>query len=209
VVVSSALALALAPQIQRTFRSQDFSSYRKLYFLCQAVALVTSFMICVWMPEIYGLLIRNARLAQSCDIACLLCFANVVFAFYTFMSAPAFIEKNTMQLLWLVFVPGILNFVLCYTLIPIFGYRAAIYSTIISFWSQLMIPFFVGYYKKSVGEWLGNRQLILVILVAVLADLLIANQLMHVALWLKVLLTLVAASVLWLFYKRFQFSELV
>lgn len=72
-----------------------------------------------------------------------------------------------------------------------------------------MIPFFVGYYKKSVGEWLGNRQLILVILVAVLADLLIANQLMHVALWLKVLLTLVAASVLWLFYKRFQFSELV
>ena len=209
VVVSSALALALAPQIQRTFRSQDFLSYRKLYFLCQAVALVTSFMICVWMPEIYGLLIRNARLAQSCDIACLLCFANVVFAFYTFMSAPAFIEKNTMQLLWLVFVPGILNFVLCYTLIPIFGYRAAIYSTIISFWSQLMIPFFVGYYKKSVGEWLGNRKLILVILVAVLADLLVANELMHVAIWLKVLLTLGAAVVLWLFYERGKFKELV
>lgn len=209
VVVSSALAMALAPQVQRTFRSQDFVSYRKLYFLCQAVALVTSFMICVWMPEIYSLLIRNARLAQSCDIACLLCFANVVFAFYTFMSAPAFIQKNTMQLLWLVFVPGILNFVLCYTLIPIFGYRAAIYSTIVSFWSQLMIPFFVGYYKKSVSEWLGDRRLILVILVVVLADLLIANHLMYVALWLKVLLTLVAATLLWLFYKRGRFCELV
>lgn len=209
VVVSSALAMALAPQVQRTFRSQDFVSYRKLYFLCQAVALVTSFMICVWMPEIYSLLIRNARLAQSCDIACLLCFANVVFAFYTFMSAPVFIQKNTMQLLWLVFVPGILNFVLCYTLIPIFGYRAAIYSTIVSFWSQLMIPFFVGYYKKSVSEWLGDRRLILVILVVVLADLLIANHLMYVALWLKVLLTLVAATLLWLFYKRGRFCELV
>ena len=209
VVVSSALALALAPQIQRTFRSQDFVSYRRLYFLCQAVALVTSFMICVWMPEIYSLLIRNARLAQSCDIACLLCFANVVFAFYTFMSAPAFIEKNTMQLLWLVFVPGILNFVLCYTLIPIFGYRAAIYSTIVSFWSQLAIPFVVGYYKKSVREWLGHRKWILVILVAVLADLLIANQLMHVAIWMKVLLTLVAASAMWMFYKKGKYSELV
>ena len=209
VVVSSALALALAPQIQRTFRSQDFVSYRRLYFLCQTVALVTSFMICVWMPEIYSLLIRNARLAQSCDIACLLCFANVVFAFYTFMSAPAFIEKNTMQLLWLVFVPGILNFVLCYTLIPIFGYRAAIYSTIVSFWSQLAIPFVVGYYKKSVREWLGHRKWILVILVAVLADLLIANQLMHVAIWMKVLLTLVAASAMWMFYKKGKYSELV
>ena len=72
-----------------------------------------------------------------------------------------------------------------------------------------MIPFFVGYYKKSVGEWLGNRKLILVILVAVLADLLVANELMHVAIWLKVLLTLGAAVVLWLFYERGKFKELV
>ena len=72
-----------------------------------------------------------------------------------------------------------------------------------------MIPFFVGYYKKSVGEWLGDRRLILVILVVVLADLLIANELMHVAIWLKVLLTLVAATLLWSFYKRGRFYELV
>ncbi|MBQ8988758.1 MAG: oligosaccharide flippase family protein [Prevotella sp.] len=209
VVITSALAMALTPQIQRAFRSSDFRSYRKLYFLCQAVALTTSFMICVWMPDIYGLLIRNARLAQSCDIACMLCFANVVFSFYVFMSAPAFIEKNTMQLLWLVFVPGILNFVLCYTLIPLFGYRAAIYSTIVSYWSQLLIPFFVGYYRKTVGVWLGGRWKIPVILLLILADLLIANQLMYIALWQKVLITLVAASLLWMFYRRQQLGELV
>lgn len=209
VVITSALATALAPQIQRFFRNSDFRSYRKLYFLCQAVALVTSFMICVWMPEIYGLLIRNAHLAQSCDIACLLCFANVVYSFYIFMSAPVFIEKNTMQLLWLVFVPGILNLVLCYTLIPVFGYRAAIYSTIISYWSQLMIPSFVGYYKKSVQQWLGGRWPIMVVLLLILSDLLIANELMHMVLWLKVVVTLAALSVLWLFYRRSKLSELV
>lgn len=209
VVVTSALAMALTPQIQRSFRSSDFLSYRKLYFLCQAVAVVTSFMICIWMPEIYALLIRNARLAQSCDIACMLCFANVVFSFYVFMSAPAFIEKNTMHLLWLVFVPGILNFLLCYTLIPIFGYRAAIYSTIVSYWSQLMIPFFVGYYRKTVSEWLGSRWKIMVILLVILADLLIANELMYIAIWQKVLMTLVAVSLLWLFYRHEKFSELV
>ena len=160
------------------------------------------------MPEIYGLLIRNAKLAQSCDIACLLCFANVVFAFYTFMSAPVFIEKNTMQLLWLVFVPGALNFVLCYTLIPIYGYRIAIYSTIVSFWSQLAIPFVVKYYRRSVGEWLGDRRWIVVILVAVLADLLIANELMTVGIGWKVLLSIVALTALWGFHRRLRIQEL-
>lgn len=209
VVVTSALALALMPQIQRTFRNSDFLSYRKLYFLCQTVALVTSFLICIWMPEIYKLLIRNASLAQSCDIACLLCFANVVYSFYVFMSAPAFIEKNTVQLLWLVFVPGILNFILCYTLIPVFGYRAAIWSTIISYWSQLSIPFVVGYYRKSVGQWLGRRWLILVILLLIILNLVVANTLMHVAVWQKILLTLIALSLLGLFYRRQRLSSLV
>lgn len=209
VVVTTAMVTALTPQIQRTFRSSDFSSYRKLYYLCQAVALMTSFLICVWMPEIYALLIRNSRLAMSCDIACLLCFANVVFSFYVFMSAPVFIEKNTMQLLWLVFVPGILNLVLCYTLIPVFGYRAAIYSTIISYWSQLLIPFFVGYYRKSVSEWLGARWQIGLILLLILTDLIIANQLMHTSIWVKVCLTLMSLSLLWVFYRHEHFSELV
>ena len=209
VVITTALATALTPQIQRSFRNSDYRSYRKLYFLCQTVALVASFMICVWMPEIYGLLIRNAHLAQSRDIACLLCFANVVFSFYVFMSAPVFIEKNTMQLLWLVFVPGILNLLLCYILIPVFGYRAAIYSTIISYWSQLMIPFFVGYYRKSVRQWLGGRWPIFVVLLLVLSDLLIANELMHAAIWLKVVVTLGALSILWCFYRRGHLNELV
>ncbi len=209
VVITTALVTALMPQMQRAYRSKDFKSYRKLYFLCQSVALTTTFCICIWMPEIYVLLIRNANLAKSCDIASLLCFANVVFSFYAFMSAPAFIEKKTMQLLWLVFVPGIMNFILCYALIPFFGYRIAILSTIVSYWTQLMIPFFVGYYKKTVKEWLGDRKRILVILVVILADLLLANALMYTTIWLKVVLTLVTASGLYYFYRRYRLNELV
>ena len=161
------------------------------------------------MPEIYSLLIRNARLAQSCDIACLLCFANVVFSFYTFMSTPAFIEKNTMQLLWLVFVPGVLNFLLCYLLIPVFGFRAAIYSTIISYWSQLMIPFLVGYYRRSVHQWLGNRWRIVPILLVILFDLLVANEVMHMGIWVKVILTVLVTVILFSFYRRERLCDLM
>ena len=114
-----------------------------------------------------------------------------------------------MQLLWLVFVPGIMNFILCYALIPFFGYRIAILSTIVSYWTQLMIPFFVGYYKKTVKEWLGDRKRILVILVVILADLLLANALMYTTIWVKVVLTLVTASGLYYFYRRYRLNELV
>lgn len=209
VVITSALAMALMPQIQRTYRQADFSAYRRLYFLCQTVALLTSFLICIWMPELYGLLIRNESLARSCDIASLLCFANVVYSLYVFMSAPAFIKKNTMQLLWLVFVPGILNIVLCYTFVPLYGYRAAIWSTIVSYWSQLMIPFVVGYYRRSVHEWLGNRWLIILVLMVIIADLLIANEAMQLAIWLKLLLTLLSGGLLALFYTRTHLSQLL
>ena len=125
------------------------------------------------------------------------------------MSAPVFIEKETMHLLWLGFVPGILNFALCYAFIPFFGYRTAVYSTLISYWSQLFIPFFVGYYNKSVARWLGSLKWTLVILVAILADLLLANYLMHVAVWLKVLLIVVTVTGLWMFYKHYRLNELV
>ena len=209
VVITSALVTALGPQVQRAYRSGNFSAFRRLYMLCQAVALTTTFLICIWMPEIYALLIRNANLAQSCDIASLLCFANVVFSFYVFMSTPVFIEKNTMQLLWLVFVPGIVNFALCFALIPFFGYRVAIYSTIVSYWSQLMIPFVVRFYKKNVTMWLGHRRLIFAILAVILADLVLANLLMHMAWWLKIVISLPVIGCLLVFYRHFKLSRIV
>lgn len=209
VVVTSALVTALMPQMQRAFRSADFSKYRKLYFLCQAVALTSTFLICIWMPEIYAILIRNEHLAQSCDIASLLCFANVVYSFYVFMSAPAFIEKNTMQLLWLVFVPGILNLVLCYALIPFFGYRVAILSTIVSYWSQLMIPFAVSYYRKSVKEWLGSRKIIFLILAIIIVDLSLANYLMRTDMVVKIGVSVITLAAACYFYRRYKLHELV
>lgn len=209
VIITTALITAISPQIQRAYRSSDYSAYRKLYFLCQAIAVVSSLMICVWMPEIYSLLIRNENLAKSADIASLLCFANVVLAFYTFMSTPVFIEKNTMQLLWLVLVPGILNLALCYIFIPIWGYRVAIYSTIISYWSQLFIPYFVGYYRKSVRLWLGGLSRVLVIFVFLLCSLFLAQFLTEFGLLFKIVISMLMLSVFLFVYQREKLYQLV
>ena len=209
VIVTSALQTAIAPQIQRAYRSKDFVGYRQLYYLCQSVALISSICICIWLPELYSFLIRNEELRLSCPIASLMCFSNVVMAFYGFLSTPAFIEKSTSQLLWLVFVPGVLNFTLCLIFIPIFGYQAAIYSTIISYWSQLLIPFFVKYYRENVMIWLGSISKIIWILMFLLAGLILGQFCASFDLWLKIALTsLIVLSFLFV-YRQKRMYELV
>ena len=209
VIVTSALQTAISPQTQRAYRSNDFLGYRRLYYLCQSVALISSICICIWMPEIYSFLIRNEELRQSYSIASLMCFSNVVMAFYGFLSTPAFIEKNTPQLLWLVFVPGVLNFMLCLIFIPLFGYRAAIYSTIIAYWSQLLIPFFVKYYYQQVKIWMGSLGRIVWILIILLIGLISGQYFSVLALSFKILLTLVIVLAFLFVYKKKRLYEVI
>ena len=209
VIVTSALQTAIAPQIQRAYRSGDYIGYRQLYYLCQSVALISSICICIWLPEIYSFLIRNDELRQSCSIASLMCFSNVVMAFYGFLSAPVFIKKNTLQLLWLVFVPGILNFALCLIFIPLFGYRAAIYSTIIAYWSQLLIPFFVKYYNQQAKIWMGSLMRIVWILIILLIGLISGQYFSILALSFKLLLTLVIVLAFLFVYKKKRLYEVI
>ena len=98
------------------------------------------------------------------------CFANCIFPLYIFMSNVCFIRKNTVQLLWLVFIPGILNIILLLIFIPLLGYKIAVVTTLISYWVQIFIPFFIKYYKEQISLWLGSRdKLIILFLVSALA----------------------------------------
>ena len=72
-----------------------------------------------------------------------------------------------------------------------------------------MIPFLVGYYRKSVHQWLGNRWRIIPILLIILFDLLVANEVMYMGIWLKVILTVLVATILFSFYRRERLNELM
>lgn len=169
-IVTTALASALTPYMQTTFRNENYQSYRFLFILCQSIALISIFIFCLWMPEIYSVLIKNKSLQESMMISQISCFANCIFPLYIFMSNVCFIRKNTVQLLWLVFIPGILNIILLLIFIPLLGYKIAVVTTLISYWVQIFIPFFIKYYKEQISLWLGSRdKLIILFLVSALA----------------------------------------
>lgn len=188
-IVTTALVSALAPHMQITFRNENYAHYRFLFILCQSIALVSIFIFCLWMPEIYRLLIRNESLQESMTISQISCFANCVFPLYVFMSNVCFIKKNTVQLLWLVFIPGVLNIVLLLTFIPLFGYKVAVITTLISYWTQMLIPFFIKHYKEQISLWLGRRyKLILLLFTAAL--LLLISMVFSKFFMVKLFLTL-------------------
>lgn len=191
-IVSTALVTSLVPQMQKAYRNRNFSKYRHLYYLCQSLVLISIFCFACWMPQIYELLIRNASFKDSVSVASYICFANALMPFYSFVSTTVFIEKKTFHLLWLVFLPGILNVILCSVFIPLCGYKAAIYTTLLSFWSQLLIPFLSAYHHTKITQWFGGRWKLLLLFLILVCMIFISSFVSKIFLVYKIVICLIA-----------------
>jgi len=201
-VVTAALITALSPKIQELYRSNNYIKLRKVYLLSQGFTMATVFLFALWMPDIYKFLIRNSDLQQSSGIASLICFSNIVYPLYAFLSTIAFIEKKTTKLLWLVFVPGILNIILNLIFIPIYGYKAAVYTTLISYWSLLLIPIFVKFYSRFLSKLFSSKAVLALLFILFVTLLTTSNYLSSCIVIDKVLITLFLTSIsCYLIYK--------
>lgn len=190
-IVATSLATALSPQIQRAYRSGHFDNYRKLFYLCQFIVIGVVFCFSLWMSDIYRLLIHNSSFQEAIPVASYICYANALMPFYVFVSTICFIEKRTMRLLWLVFLPGALNVIICLAFIPIYGYKVAIYSTLIAFWSQLLVPYISKYHKSKIKVWFGSRWKLPMLLAALLSAVALSNVLIFTSFSVKIVITII------------------
>ena len=202
-VVSIALATALSPEIQRAYREKRYCDFRHIFYFCQLTALMFVFLVSCWMPDIYLLIMRNPALQIAAPIASYICYANVLNPLYNFLAVVVFITKETKHLLWLVFLPGVLNMTLCLVFIPVYGYVTAVYSTLISFWSMLLIPFISKFHKKKVNTWLGTRKKLVAILIVLVMAIWVSQIIKDTTIITKVITTIVIISAyLLLLYRK-------
>lgn len=206
-IVATSLATALSPQIQRAYRSEDYTRYRHMYYLCQTIVISLVFCMSFWMSDIYRLLIRNAAFAPAVSVASFICYANVLMPLYVFVSSICFIDKKTPQLLWMVFLPGFINVLLCVVFIPLYGYEVAKYSALIAFWSQLLVPFISKYHRQKIGLWLGNRIKLVALFVIIVSCLIASNLLININLYGKVTLTIIVLGTAFGFIKYRQWDK--
>lgn len=201
-VITAALITALSPKIQELYRSSSFDKLRKVYFLSQVFTALAVSAFALWMPEIYRILVRNEDLQQCGRIASLICFSNIVYPLYALLSTVAFIEKKTLQLLWLVFVPGLLNIILNLIFMPVYGYEAAIYVKLGAYWSLLLIPFLVGFYKEIFLKIFVSRPILFYKFLGFLFLLVASNYLSLLSTGLKILISAISLLILWFYFNK-------
>lgn len=206
-IITLAVVTSIVPKIQELYRNKNYVEFRKYYYFAQGVTIISTILFSVWLPEIYKYLIRNQELQPGNVIARYICFANTVLPLYLFMSSITFIEKKAKQLLWLVFVPGVINVVLSLVLIPIYGYKVVVATTVISYWSQIFIPFFVGYFKVKTKLWLGSLLKLIALFTVLISSMLISFQISNLTISIKIFVTFIILVLTAIFLYKFSSNK--
>lgn len=208
-LITTALITALSPHIQRAWRNTNYELYRKLYYFSQIITFFLVFTVSLWMPTIYNLLIRNPEFQASITVANHICYAQVLLPFYSFQSSICFIKKDTMQLLWLVFLPAVINILLCLIFVPIYGYNAAIYICLISYWSQLSVPLISKYHSNIFKVWMVSKIKIIYILSLLSVSLFLSTVLVNHAIPTKLFINIIALFTVIFIIKKKSLSNLI
>ncbi len=166
---------ALSPTIQKKIRAKDQKAMCYVYRL--SILTISFFIFCcmMFMKEFYVIFIRNESMQPAYLIAIIICSGYLVStSLYLFLSTSIFIKKDTHKILYLTFYPAILNLILNFVFIPVYGYMAAIYTSIISYWIIFLLPFLLPSFKERIKYMLGSRRVLIEGLVISIVVLLLA-----------------------------------
>lgn len=206
--VISGLFTALSPTIQRAYRDHDQRGLVFYYKVSSMIITLFIFMCGLWMKEFYSIFIRNTQLQPSFMVASFVCFSFLINGFYTFFSAAIMIEKETKKVLFLVFVPAIVNIVLNFIFIPLYGYIAAVYSTVFAYWLIVLLPFTMNYFKQLSRKMFVSRRVVVESLIGGIIVLFIAYFFRESEILLKAVISIGVLLMAFFYYRYFIFKSL-
>ena len=161
-VVVLGVSVALSPVLQRIYREKNIKQMQYYYRLVNLIVSVFILLAMLWMKEFYFIFIKNDSFQPAYVIAILVCATYLVSStVYLYLSTSIFINKNTNKILYLVFYPALLNIVLNLVFIPIYGFKAAVYTTIFTYWLVFFLPFLFPSFKQMMREMVVTRKIML------------------------------------------------
>lgn len=139
-----ASGMAVGPMMTERYRNGDDIGARNLVFLLQVLFFLGTFILCIWLKEVFWFLIRNEVLSQMYPLGIIIIMGYNYRPMYSGSIGKLFFTEKT-NIIWKVtFVAGMLNVLLNFLTIPFFGFEAAAYTTFIS----LMFMGYAGFYLK-------------------------------------------------------------
>lgn len=143
-----ASGMAVGPIMMERYKKGDDKGARNLIFLLQALFFFGTFLLCLWLKEVFQFLIRNEALAQMYPLGIIIIMSYNYRPMYLGANNKLFYTEKTNVIWKVTFVAGLLNVLLNIFLIPYFGFEVAAFTTFVS----LMFMGYAGFYLKVFKE---------------------------------------------------------
>lgn len=140
-----AAGFAVGPMLNAAYKEQDERKARDLIFILQILFLAGSFVLAIWLKELFHVLLKNAELSSSYGLGIVIVMAYSSRPMYFGANGRLFYLEKTSLLLRVTFIAAIANVILNFMFIPIWGIIAAAWVTYIS----LFYMSYAGYYLKA------------------------------------------------------------
>lgn len=206
-VIITGISIALLPVLQKIFREKDIVQMKYYYRLSNLIISIFILLVMLWMKEFYIIFIKNKSLQPAYIIAILTSVSYLVNATaYMYLSINIFINKTTKRILYLVFFPAVINILLNFIFIPIYGFMAALYTTIFTYWLIFALPFLFPIFRNMIREMIGSRKIMLEGLLINIFVILIAYLCYNINYIWKIIIIIPIAALFYSYYRRIKLS---
>ena len=197
-----AISLAVSPTYLQLYKNKDASSIKWLTYILQGGLFLVGFLICIWLKEIFQLLIRNTSLHEAYYLAIIIIMSYTYRPMYLAAINKLFFMEKTKSLWRVSFIAGVSNVILNLIFIPIYGIKAAAIITFVSY----MYMGYSGYFLKDFRKDNTLNLYPLLWLLATVGLLVSAYLLVDVSVIIKATITIVMLAVtLVLFLNRHKY----
>ncbi len=168
--IGMASGLAVGPLMNDAYKEGDDLKARNIVFLLQISFWIMTFIISLWMKEIFYFLIKNEILNQMYPLAVIIVMSFNYRPMYFGSNHKLFYAEKTSKLWKITFVAGLGNVLLNLLFIPIYGYQVAAVTTFVCLMYMGYAGFFMKVFKEVNGvEYYPIHWLIGTVLLTVLA----------------------------------------
>ena len=144
----TAMGMAATPIFLKYYSEKNYAGARQLTFLSQIIFLLASFVACLWMREVFILLVKNDELKITYPLGIVIVMGYNYKPMYQASTNILFYKEKTKAILSISFVAGLMNIILNLIFIPLYGYEAAAYTT----FGCLLFMGFRGFSLKAYKE---------------------------------------------------------
>ena len=198
--VGIASGFAIGPLLNVAYKKNDDLEARNLVFVLQIAFFAITFIVSVWLKEIFVFLIKNETLQNAYPLGIIIVMAYNYRPMYMGANTKLIYLEKTKLLLKVTFVAGLINVLLNCIFIPLYGYQVAAYTT----FAALMYMGYVGYFFKVFKEISEVEYFPWTWLLATICLTIAAYILAEVPVGFKIIISLVAATVAWGFIHKFN-----